>query len=196
MSDEFEVNEDQHPAGTVVSDRTITTKGVPAHLRVDSGDPALAATTFSDQRETTRRPFQGRRLNLKPIKRTADPRGGSGAPAQHGNVLDGGVPDENRSMITVESVGNSLGNRTLMSDHADAGNTIEGGESSTTIAIRQRSEIVGAHERTAEVVAEKTSEKTFEEKLAALKRRNPESMVQPDANQAIGPRVAPKPKAQ
>jgi len=174
------------------SDHTIDDKTVPERLITRSGDPSLGGTTYSDTRETTRRPFQGRPITLKKIERTADPRGGSGAPAQHGNVLGDG--DESRRSITVESVGDR--SKTLYSDTADGHSTIPGGESSTTKAIRQRGKVVAAYERTEAVVAEKSRERTFEEKLAALKRRTPESLVQRDENQVSGPRVAPKPEAQ
>jgi len=198
MSDDYTVNETEHPEGTIVNDKTITTKGVPDHLRVDSGDLALPATTFSDRRETTRAPYQGRKLNLKPIERHADPRGGEGAPARHGNVLDGGKPDPNRATLAVESTGSSIG-RTLFSDSADAGITIEGQRSANAIATeREKRGVVAAYERTEERIAEeqrKREAETYEERVAKLRRRTPESLVQRDENQVFGPRVAPRPKA-
>jgi hypothetical protein len=120
------------------------------------------------------------------ITRTANLRGGADSmTTRHGDVLAGGVPDADRRTIVVESVGNSgaNANRVLHSDYADGGNTIPGGRPSSEIAIEQRSRInAGAYERKGTTRRRDISD---EERLEALRRRVPESMVSEEGGQPI-----------
>ncbi len=124
-------------------------------------------------------------------------RGGAGSAAQHGSVLGDGDP--NRTTLTFESVGSSGENagRTLISDMADGHSTIRGGESSTTIAIRQRSRMqAGAIERTPETIAAEQARRegvTFEDKVARARRiiADRESLTAPEVTVTSSPRPTP-----
>jgi hypothetical protein len=120
------------------------------------------------------------RRNLPPTKgievRDSGPgimRGIGSETKLHGPLSDG---DPERTSLVFERVGESGVNagRTLMSDRADARNTIEGGESAYDIGVRSRSKIhAGAYERTPEVIeaeAARRGDVSFADRVAQARR--------------------------
>jgi len=123
-------------------------------------------------------------------------RGGAGNAARHGDVLAGGVPDEGRRQIVVESTGNSGPNagKVLHSDSVSSGETIRGGRPSSDIAREQRARInADAYERKGPTARR---DLTDEQRLEALRRRVPESMVSEEGGVAIEVIGAQREKAQ
>jgi hypothetical protein len=145
-------------------------------------DPVSESPMVTTERGTNR-PMSTRRDLPKHAGieiRTSGPdlaRGGQGSPARHGDVLAGVGKDKDAFAITVESVGSSgsNANKVLQSDYADGDSTIRGGRPSSEIAIEQRSKLhAGAYERKGPTERRDISD---EERLGALRRRVPESMV-------------------
>jgi hypothetical protein len=121
------------------------------------------------------------------LRTTDAQRGGHGELAVHGDVLAGGVPDLNRTVIAIERVGVSgpHAGRTLFSDRTEDGG-IRNAPSAHAVAVEKRHTIRGAYERGSrehlEAIRQREAETDSERArriAAAIAVNRPESIVAP-----------------